>query len=97
MTLLSKASITSTERDFLHRIRAGHYDLVTDEPEALAGEGQGPAPFDLYLASLAACTAIAARMYQPQGMGLGPVPRRPGSAQGRGGSHLGVQPRYVQK
>jgi putative redox protein len=63
MSIVSKASVTSTDTDFLHRIRAGHFDLVTDEPVALGGQGQGPAPFDLYLASLAACTAITARMY----------------------------------
>jgi putative redox protein len=63
MTVVSKASIASTGTDYLHRIRAGHFDLVTDEPPALGGQGQGPALFDLYLASLAACTAITARMY----------------------------------
>ena len=54
MSVLSKAAITSTDTDFLHKIRAGHFDLVADEPESLGGKGQGPAPFDLYLASLAA-------------------------------------------
>ncbi|WP_225766443.1 OsmC family protein [Stenotrophomonas sp. Marseille-Q4652] len=60
---MSKASVTSTDVDFQHRIRAGHFDLVTDEPVVLGGQGQGPAPFDLYLAALAACTAITIRMY----------------------------------
>lgn len=63
MSILSKAKITSSGPNFRHAIRAGHFDLTTDEPEALGGKGQGPAPFDLYLASLAACTAITARMY----------------------------------
>jgi putative redox protein len=72
MTFVSKAAITSTGTDYLHDIRAGHFDLVTDEPEALGGRGQGPAPFDLYLASLAACTAITLRMYaQRKGWNLG--------------------------
>lgn len=72
MTVVSKASIASTGVDFLHRIRAGQFDLVTDEPAALGGQGKGPAPFDLYLAALAACTAITLRMYaNKKGWNLG--------------------------
>jgi putative redox protein len=72
MTVVSKASIASTGTNYLHRIRAGHFDLVTDEPPSLGGQGQGPAPFDLYLASLAACTAITARIYaNKKGFDLG--------------------------
>lgn len=57
------ASIVSTGTNYLHRIRVGHFDLVTDEPQSLGGQGLGPAPYDYYLASLAACTAITLRMY----------------------------------
>jgi putative redox protein len=63
VTLVCKASIVSAGANFLHAIRAGHFDLATDEPEALGGQGRGPASFDLYRASLAACTAITLRMY----------------------------------
>lgn len=44
-------------------IATGGGDLVADEPEALGGAGAGFAPYDLLLASLAACTAITLRMY----------------------------------
>jgi putative redox protein len=41
---------------------SGHA-LVADEPAALGGGGVGPAPYDLILAGLGACTAITLRMY----------------------------------
>lgn len=44
-------------------INVGGHDLVSDEPPALGGQGIGPAPYDLLLASLGACTAITLRMY----------------------------------
>lgn len=66
------ASIVSTGANYLHRMRAGHFDLSTDEPTALGGQGAAPAPFDYYLAALAACTAITLRMYaQRKGWNLG--------------------------
>src|SRR5258705_256862 len=66
------ASIVSAEANYLHRIRAGHFDLSTDEPKALGGQGAAPAPYDYYLASLAACTAITLRMYaEKKGWNLG--------------------------
>jgi putative redox protein len=66
------ANVISTDTDYLHRIRAGHFDLSSDEPKALGGQGAAPAPFDYYLAALAACTAITLRMYaQRKGWNLG--------------------------
>jgi putative redox protein len=66
------ASIVSTGTNYAHRIHAGHFDLVTDEPRALGGQGSAPAPFDYYLAALAACTAITLRMYaERKGWNLG--------------------------
>lgn len=63
MKTIARARITSTDSHYLHHIHAGRFDLDTDEPVALGGQGKGPAPFDLYLASLSACTAITLRMY----------------------------------
>ncbi len=72
MKPVARARITSTDTHYVHNIHAGRYDLKTDEPVALGGQGQGPAPFDLYLASLSACTAITLRMYaERKGWDLG--------------------------
>ena len=72
MTTIARAGIRSTGANYLHDIHAGHFDLQADEPVALGGQGKGPAPFDLYLASLAACTAITLRMYaERKGWDLG--------------------------
>ena len=69
---ISSASIVSTGTNYLHRIHTGHFDLDTDEHASLGGQGKGPAPFDYYLASLAACTAITLRMYaEKKGWNLG--------------------------
>jgi putative redox protein len=44
-------------------IQAGAHHILADEALAVGGTGEGPAPYDLLLASLAACTAITLRMY----------------------------------
>ena len=44
-------------------IEVGGHKLVADEPPALGGANAGPAPYDLILAGLGACTAITLRMY----------------------------------
>jgi putative redox protein len=63
MSHVSSASIVSTDRHYLHHIDTAHFKLDTDEPVKLGGQGAAPAPFDYYLAALAACTAITLRMY----------------------------------
>ncbi|KAG1535798.1 hypothetical protein G6F50_015216 [Rhizopus delemar] len=69
---MAYARIVSTGANYLHHISNGSFDVDADEPATLGGQGKGFAPFDLYLASLAACTAITLRMYaQRKGWELG--------------------------
>ncbi|KRA64718.1 osmotically inducible protein C [Caulobacter sp. Root655] len=44
-------------------IATGRHALTSDEPERLGGADAGPAPFDLLLSALGACTAITLKMY----------------------------------
>jgi putative redox protein len=58
------ASVHSIGEDgYRTRIRAGHHELVSDEPVPLGGKDEGAAPYALLLASLAACTSITLAMY----------------------------------
>lgn len=71
------ATIVSTATDYAHHIEVGGHTLTADEPPTLGGQNSGPAPFDLYLASLASCTAITLRMYaQKKGWDLGELSAR---------------------
>lgn len=66
------AKITSTDTRYLHHMQIHGFDMETDEPRILGGGGAAPAPFDYYLASLGACTAITLRMYaERKGWDLG--------------------------
>ena len=47
----------------LNRLVSGRHHLTADEPVAAGGSDAGPAPYDLLLASLGACSAITLRMY----------------------------------
>lgn len=55
-------------------IRTGRHHLTADEPTAIGGTDTGPAPYQLLLAGLAACTSITLRMYADRkGWSLGAV------------------------
>ena len=60
---MAHVTLTSTDSNYAHHISNGRHALTADEPATLGGQDTGMAPFDLYLASLAACTAITLRMY----------------------------------
>ena len=51
------------ERNYQVDIEAGRHRLSADEPPALGGADAGPAPFQLLLSALGACTTITLRMY----------------------------------
>src|SRR6218665_1368069 len=69
---MAHVTIESTGSNYAHPISNGVHGLVADEPAGLGGQDAGMAPFDLYLASLAACTAITLRMYaEKKGWDLG--------------------------
>jgi len=44
-------------------VTAGQHKLIADEPVDHGGRDAGPAPYDLVLAGLGACSAITLRMY----------------------------------
>lgn len=55
-------------------IEAGPNSLSADEPVTRGGHGSGPAPYDLVLAGLGACTVITLRLYaERKGWALGAV------------------------
>ena len=73
-TLLATAHLDSGTVPYSQLVRAGHHALTADEPAALGGADAGPTPYQLLLASLAACTAITLEMYAARkGWELGAV------------------------
>lgn len=44
-------------------ITTGTFELVSDEPEDLGGNDDGPTPYDYLMGALGACTSMTVRMY----------------------------------
>lgn len=44
-------------------IQIGRHRFVADEPVTIGGSDAGPAPYDLLMAALGACTSMTLRMY----------------------------------
>jgi putative redox protein len=63
MKTIATATTRSTPVAYRQDISTGAHHLVADEPINAGGQDAGPAPYDLLLASLGACTAITLRMY----------------------------------
>jgi len=63
MKTIASATTHSTPVAYRPEISTGSHHLVADEPVSAGGQNAGPAPYDLLLASLGACTAITLRMY----------------------------------
>ena len=57
------ARIGGSYPSYATQLVVGHHHLVADEPVDLGGGDTGPAPDELVLAALGACTAITLRMY----------------------------------
>jgi putative redox protein len=55
--------VSSAGANFATEILAGNHRLIADEPVAAGGGDAGPAPKEILLAALGACTAITLRMY----------------------------------
>jgi putative redox protein len=60
---MARAAGTIGTTRYAMTVDAGGHRIVADEPKSNGGADAGPAPYDLLLASLAACTAITLRMY----------------------------------
>ena len=63
MKEIARTRVASADTPYRHDIDTGRHTLVADEPPHAGGADAGPAPYELLLASLGACTAITLRMY----------------------------------
>src|SRR5438445_12182715 len=67
-------ALLDSETGYAAGIHAGRHQLTADEPSLRGGTDTGPAPYELLLSGLAACTAITLRMVAArQGWELGSI------------------------
>jgi putative redox protein len=60
---MAHATATIGQTRYAVAITTGAHALTADEGPALGGQDAGPAPYDLLLSGLGACTAITLKMY----------------------------------
>jgi putative redox protein len=60
---MAQATATIGTDRYRTEIRTHGETIIADEPPGRGGGDAGPAPYDLLLASLGACTAMTLRMY----------------------------------
>ena len=60
---MARATADIGRTQYATTIEAGGHRIIADEPPSNGGADAGPAPYDLLVASLCACTAITLRMY----------------------------------
>ncbi len=60
---MARATASIGTTNYATSITTGHHRLAADEGPELGGKDTGPAPYDLLVASLGACTVITLRMY----------------------------------
>ena len=60
---VATVAMTTEGKPYGVRINAGSHALRGDEPVSNGGADTGPAPFELLLSGLGACTAITLKMY----------------------------------
>lgn len=59
---------------YQQEVIAGEHRLLADEPLSVGGGDAGPAPFDLLMAALGACTSMTLRMYaERKGLALAAI------------------------
>lgn len=55
--------VEEKEAPFTNQVTTAEHQWLADEPEDLGGADKGPAPMEMVLAGLGACTTMTLRMY----------------------------------
>ncbi len=63
MKRIASAVVAAAGPNYAQNIETGCFALVADEPLGAGGGNAGPAPYNLLLSGLGACTAITLKMY----------------------------------
>lgn len=60
---LGVVKVTESEAPFTNQVITAKHTWLADEPEDIGGLDKGPAPMEMVLAGLGACTSMTLRMY----------------------------------